>query len=632
LGSDTYYCLWTNNRTTEQDDFYCTKASGENCTQIAYIPANTLLKPAASGYPEDSFFDNAVNNILIGKSPVPWPPNLLFINKEQTGYFKGDFGGVVTISDIEKYYTRYYLLDWQELDEGKTYLSFDKSGTKCGCSHSSPRGDYDTDSAPEELKEQSKHTDHWLGDDCWVDTDKHCYGTQIVAGAHDCPGNLYQRWCWIDNCDNYNCSDLDCGAPGVSSNGCCVTGSCCADDEWRTKTYCYLPSERQGYYQTDYKQSDYGVYAQYCQQIAKVSGESGILATDKYYQWEKTESPDNALDCFTANGVTKLGEARKCAYNTRYYNNTPDGDISPPFSSIGIGQGDLKKKIPVGPDSIYGKGHFGGTDFYSCGGNCPKGTNERASAGATRLGDIFKEFDVLNWDETSGEYSKTSTENRRNESGAGNHHPEIASVECKQSGECFLKRTNRVTIGNKEKDDTVIIRDQTYPAILKFYAWADKDHMPITEVSVDWSGWGETGMNIIHNKMQAKNHKPYCCDSETSCEIMVCSNGTNRVWRSNEDCIGVGDCVLSSSENLNFGNIPDACQENYFQFTYIYTCEGEGSPGWEEFGCKEACCFKPKVWVKDNWGWCNGGNYKGDANCYGSNAGTSFGGIIKIKP
>ena len=152
-----------------------------------------------------------------------------------------------------------------------------------------------------------------------------------------------------------------------------------------------------------------------------------------------------------------------------------------------------------------------------------------------------------------------------------------------------------------------------YVANLKFYAWADTNHMPIREIIIDWND----SSNIIPNNVISKNHRPECCESQIDC-----------------DQFGL------TSE---FGLTSQACVDKYFSFNHTYTCEGKGSVGWEAYPeCVNICCFKPKVYIKDNWGWCAGnpdGVYAGwdDENyplsCNDSllvGAGIQYNGVIKV--
>jgi hypothetical protein len=131
-----------------------------------------------------------------------------------------------------------------------------------------------------------------------------------------------------------------------------------------------------------------------------------------------------------------------------------------------------------------------------------------------------------------------------------------------------------------------------YVATMQFFGTADKNAGPITSVQVDWGGEpgevrsGSTGARY-------KNH------------------------------LGLGKC-----DNSDFAHSADAaCIEDFFSFTHTYTCpiDGEGKTPCDaahETNCYAAICpedinggvagngsccvFKPRVQLKDNWGWCNG--------------------------
>ncbi|MBL7141515.1 hypothetical protein ISS21_00220 [Patescibacteria group bacterium] len=699
---DMYYCLYTENRKTLEDDFYCTSSNdGSNCDQIAYIPSDTLLKPAASGYPYGSPFGN--------KRGVSQLPGLVItattngtdlIYKTSKYAIQGDFPAVVGASVLENYYTYYKIFDWQPFDTGTNWHYMGKSGAKCEYSHSNaPRdGEWEDDGLPSGL--QALHNDHW-GDDC-----QNSLG--FVAGRKTCPSAPeYERWCWFD----------DCGDSGWDA---CM--GACYGDEWKTATYCYLAPENKGYLHNDIPScpigsglctlsgndctgtiicdqlgnladcqqggctwqqgcilvncSDYSgdectnrgctwtdpnctnlagptactdaadedacyalgdcfwdsttgpcggsgfdcedfiasgyytdltpPYAQYCQQLAKGLVD-GILATNSYYQWaEKDHSYNSDLLVCRDGSNANLGGTKRCGY--KYHWDDGGGgqeSICEEFSEAKVGS--LDERVPVGPDYACDV-VVGANDFFSCGEDCQFNSGELASAGAEKLDDLFIKFDIWDWG-TSYAYDNTWNTTCSETTGnppcvlrADHISPQIASVQCAAANVCEKLRDNQVTVNNR--DDETTIRPQTYPAILRFYAWADGDHMPIRNITVDWSGWGETGWSVGEGVgMKAKNHKDAC-------------TGTN------------------------FGDSSDACVEDYFQFSYIYRCSGSASPGYGEFTsedsrCSTACCFKPTVYVKDNWGWCDNDCYVGinpTDKCEDSCAGVPYAGLFIITP
>jgi hypothetical protein len=175
-----------------------------------------------------------------------------------------------------------------------------------------------------------------------------------------------------------------------------------------------------------------------------------------------------------------------------------------------------------------------------------------------------------------------------------------------------------------------------------FYAWADDNQMPITEVTMLW-GNNTYSEGRDSNKGKFKNHKSNCLDKGESglCEIdgvaipgFTCDDDA--------DC-GTGLAGACNKEDFDagFGDSLDACDEAYF--TYInsagYECEADGgvlpecgitfpllgnnyenaeSENKYKFvpigGCWDpvalgtnqgACIYVPRVQVLDNWGWCN---------------------------
>jgi hypothetical protein len=197
-----------------------------------------------------------------------------------------------------------------------------------------------------------------------------------------------------------------------------------------------------------------------------------------------------------------------------------------------------------------------------------------------------------------------------------------------------------LTIGNNYNQD--IVRTGAYTAVLKFYGWADRNQMPIRELIVDWGDGAKIGENV---SMLAKNHKEACtkkcykndgttneqsCTSDYPTNSSICSAGKICCPENYPSCLET------------FGDSSDACLEQYWQFTHTYICSGQGSlPSCgqnKSYNCWDgsACVFKPKVYLKDNWGWCAGANsssdgWAGDGSCQ-NKIGVLYQGLIKIKP
>jgi hypothetical protein len=157
--------------------------------------------------------------------------------------------------------------------------------------------------------------------------------------------------------------------------------------------------------------------------------------------------------------------------------------------------------------------------------------------------------------------------------------PTITSVSCTLQGDCSeeLGGTGKITLGNSSSAS--ITSTGIYNAILKFYAYANSNQMPLIEIMIDWNGdgWSSSNPGPDDNNFDvvAQNHR------------------------------GKGEC-----NNTEFGRSSQACTENYFQLIHTYYCSGSSSPDWNS--SLGACVFTPKVNVIDNWdkesGWISYGN------------------------
>ncbi|MFZ5364873.1 MAG: carbohydrate binding domain-containing protein [Patescibacteria group bacterium] len=177
----------------------------------------------------------------------------------------------------------------------------------------------------------------------------------------------------------------------------------------------------------------------------------------------------------------------------------------------------------------------------------------------------------------------------------------------------------------------------------QFFGWADKDHMPIRQVSIDW---GDPNIFKPGPDGQYKNYKPICAVDRNE-SLDYCVEGIH-----DEQCRSIDDCSVGSSNcegggAPNFGSIPDACAQSYFQKPNFYICYEGGSnlakpdgtipicpAGYQtnpdlisgEFidGCWDpgfesgigACVFRPGAQIIDNWGWCNGDCFGAGNGCY----------------
>jgi hypothetical protein len=200
--------------------------------------------------------------------------------------------------------------------------------------------------------------------------------------------------------------------------------------------------------------------------------------------------------------------------------------------------------------------------------------------------DEVKEFNssIMEYEDLdSGSWSSWDL---REVAGSSGEAPQISSVEGNK---------NKFSIGQYYNGD-VGPEQSPYVANLRFYAWANAQHMPLREISINW----DDGSPISFHNVISKNHKP-----EKKCD------------------------------GSDFGSIEETCVEKYFSFNHTYVCQ-RNSSGWGAYGCGNMCCFKPKVYLKDNWNWCLGGVYaKNDGNCKDEEddgAGISYDGLIKVRP
>jgi len=176
-----------------------------------------------------------------------------------------------------------------------------------------------------------------------------------------------------------------------------------------------------------------------------------------------------------------------------------------------------------------------------------------------------------------------------------NKAPNIGSVKVSDNGKYDIGEVNSFSLSRN------IFYGGSGVVDLMFYAWADKDHMPITGILVDWGDGTQSGSTDII----AKNHKPKCCESNDSCSNLKGAKNIGYIYDSDKSVT----VACNEQDCLNFGNIPEACEsgeqgDKFFTFSHIYTC----STSDKYFDSNKGyCLFSPKVYIKDNWGWCNTG-------------------------
>ncbi len=265
--------------------------------------------------------------------------------------------------------------------------------------------------------------------------------------------------------------------------------------------------------------------------------------------------------------------------------------------------------------------------------------------------------------------------------------PQVAaldSTQCRESGQCSITRAQAFGF-NGQTEGPLVMAGGQHKSTIQFYAWAAHNQMPIRRMMIDW---GDGFMQSLPDA-KIKNHKPYCggtkectivagpnrgptgltCNVDNDCPSGYgrCENTGTCTKQADKSCSQDSDCTAGGSvgDRCNirqfFGNSADACEQNYFEFSHIYTCEGErsvvkstcslrdasaGGEGavvttlyrcgrnperscnprfptvscggndvclldlapkggcWQ--GATQTCRFTPRVLIEDNWGWCTG--------------------------
>lgn len=203
------------------------------------------------------------------------------------------------------------------------------------------------------------------------------------------------------------------------------------------------------------------------------------------------------------------------------------------------------------------------------------------------------------------------------ESSAPVIHP--VSNNCILGDKCMEVNTDGVSINNVWDHD-VWIKNKIETLDMKFYAWADKNHMPLRRM---WVDWGDGTEKVEISQAYIRNHKGAVnstCDKTKG----KCVGYENKNCVSDSDCQFLDQC-LPADQAKDFGSVANlSCDNAFFDFTYSYKCTKD-SPQYQpscpvaekdKINFPNGCCvYKPKVQVKDNWDWCNG-TCDGKYGCY----------------
>ncbi len=172
--------------------------------------------------------------------------------------------------------------------------------------------------------------------------------------------------------------------------------------------------------------------------------------------------------------------------------------------------------------------------------------------------------------------------------------PRVAAPDtrnCPVPGQCPISSLDTVSF-NGQGDGPVIAGGGQHKSTLHFYAWAAHNQMPLRQVVIDW---GDGKLQTIDDT-RLKNRKPFCgvqkecsntpgsssgltCQTDSDCPpgegrcvaVGTCENSPQRTCSADADCTVNGVRDVCRIRTL-FGNASDACQQDYFDFSHVYTC------------------------------------------------------------
>ena len=316
---------------------------------------------------------------------------------------------------------------------------------------------------------------------------------------------------------------------------------------------------------------------------------------------------------------------------------------------------------------------------YSCTGNCLSTSpvvnqNQRGPAsqtsvtvGRSKLEQIFaKAYALWTWTPSStasSSYIQGGAYNSTEALTSATQAPKVMGLGlCKPGGKCLEGTTAGLSINDKTSGN-IVFSSGVALVNAKFFGYADKNQMPIRRIKLDWNGNGTDVVSLdgyFRNQRGAVNG---ACGSAGTCLVASTTPGacnpatganclnTGKTCASNSDCTNLDNC-FAESKAPNFGQIlGQTCDSAYFRFDHVYQCT-RGGDGWQAGAlCPDeqtrnlyggCCAFQPKVQLKDNWGWCNGGcgdvSSAGRTGCYDLECNfangpyTSFAGQIILPP
>lgn len=187
--------------------------------------------------------------------------------------------------------------------------------------------------------------------------------------------------------------------------------------------------------------------------------------------------------------------------------------------------------------------------------------------------------------------------------------------------------------GGQAQSNTLLYGFGSHFVTARFFAFADHNRMPIRQVTFDW-GDQNGAQSSIANEGRYKNRKPFCSVQENAGGIGECRSAGGEyngvTCEVDGQCSIFGSGYTCESDDRFFGNAPRACQQGSFEYSHMYTCS---AVDWELNGSnvltdildldlqdqlrtvhglqddQPVCIYRPRVQVKDNWGYCNASRF-----------------------
>lgn len=227
--------------------------------------------------------------------------------------------------------------------------------------------------------------------------------------------------------------------------------------------------------------------------------------------------------------------------------------------------------------------------------------------------------------ETGGAYVPTSDDlDLSNKSGTV---PVVTSVEKCEGSTCEEGSPGTFTVNELAGGNVKGIDGRQHVAV-SFYTYANSNQMPIKNIVVDW-GDGHPG--------PGNGPADWPTDSQSG------STDDGNFYKNHRGATRDGEPICGGSSPANFGLTPRACDSTYRSYSHDYRCSATLVADLETAGrtCRidpdngrllnapctggqvpeagGACVFQPRVFVKDNWGYCTGvcpGGVDASDKCY----------------